>query len=128
MSKRQSLIEKLVLTLHLSVPERQMLGSGPVRFAEVAAVITQSLDETGRFPPNVKTWEVGQIVFEGHFLEIQPNKKVRLWLQRALPVVPCQLADRQHWDFSDANLAVAEFVRREWLEQHRGIDGIEISL
>jgi len=79
------LIEKLVLTLHLSVPERQMLGSGPVRFAEVAAVITQSLDETGRFPPNVKTWEVGQIVFEGHFLEIQPNKKVRLWLQRALP-------------------------------------------
>ena len=40
---REALIEKLVVTLHLNVPERQMLGSDDVSVTEVAAVVKRCL-------------------------------------------------------------------------------------
>ena len=51
MATRSALVEKLVLTLHLNVAERKMLGSEPVRASEVANVITRVLKNCGKFPP-----------------------------------------------------------------------------
>jgi hypothetical protein len=51
---REALIEKLVVTLHLNVPERQMLGSHDLSVAEVAAVVKRLLERDGVFPPNAK--------------------------------------------------------------------------
>jgi len=51
---REALIEKLVVTLHLNVPERQMLGSEDVSVTEVAAVVKRLLEQDNVFPPNAK--------------------------------------------------------------------------
>jgi len=51
---REALLEKLVVSLHLNMPERQMLGSDAVSVEEVAAVVKRLLDKNGVFPPNAK--------------------------------------------------------------------------
>ncbi len=77
MPDRNSLIEKLVLTLHLNVAERSMLGAEPVRECEVPTVIKRVLKDCGRFPPDATPWQQGQNVFEGHFLEVRPDGRLR---------------------------------------------------
>jgi len=128
MATRSALVEKLVLTLHLNVAERKMLGSEPVRASEVANVIARVLKNCGKFPPDATPWQQGRNVFEGHFLEVLRDARVRLWWQRHLATNPYQLAEQRHWDFSNSNRAVAEFVKKEWVEPHEGIDGIPIKV
>jgi hypothetical protein len=47
MNDREQLIEKLVTTMHLSVPERLALSSNNVRYTEVAAVVARVLENSG---------------------------------------------------------------------------------
>jgi hypothetical protein len=42
---REALIEKLVISLHLSVPERRLLGSECVSVEEVTAVVKRLLKQ-----------------------------------------------------------------------------------
>jgi hypothetical protein len=44
MNQREQLIEKLVTTMHLSVPERAALSTKSVRYSEVAAVMARVLE------------------------------------------------------------------------------------
>jgi hypothetical protein len=127
MPDRSSLIEKLVLTLHLNVAERKILGMKPVLESEVATVIKRVLEDRGRFPPHATPWQQGHNVFEGHFLELHSSGRARLWWQRHLATNPYQLAEQRYWDFSDVERAVVEFVRKEWVAVHGGIDGIPIT-
>jgi hypothetical protein len=83
------------------------------------------LKESGRFPLHASPWQQGQSVFEGHFLELLATGAVRLWCQRHLATNPYQLAQQKHWDFTDLNLAVEQFVTREWAKAQ--IDGIPIN-
>jgi hypothetical protein len=124
MVDRNSLVEKLVSTLHLNVAERKILVSMPVQKSEILSAVKRLLDNSGRFPPNARLWHQGQNVFEGHFLELLPNGTVRLWWQRHHATNPSQLAEQKHWDFADIGLGVEEFVTKEWADAQ--IDGIRI--
>ena len=122
MVDRNSLVEKLVSTLHLNVAERKMLGSMPVQKSEILSAVKRFLDNSGHFPPDARPWHQGQNVFEGYFLELLPNRTVRLWCQRSHAINPSQLAEQKHQDFADVGRGVEEFVTKEWEDAQ--IDGI----
>jgi len=123
-SEREGLLEKLVVSLHLSVPERQILGSASISVDEVAAVVKRLLDRNGVFPAQARTWEPGKTVFEGFFLVKHPDGTVRMNWQRSNPIRPTELADQGSAKFDDLDTAVSAFIEREWSD---GIDGITLS-
>jgi hypothetical protein len=100
---REALIEKLVVSLHLNVPERIMLASHPVSVEEVAAAVKRLLEKDDVFPPNAKPWQPGEIVFEGFFLVKRPNGDVRLAWQRSNPIKPYELADQGGAEYDNAD-------------------------
>jgi hypothetical protein len=120
--KRAQLIEKLVTTFHLSVAERQSLGSETIRKSEVARVIARVLVENGRFPSHARRWTPGKVVYEGYRIEITPNGIVRLSVQRGDAINPSQLAGERDWDFSIADEAIDQFISGEW--PNGEIDGV----
>jgi hypothetical protein len=125
MTDRNTLIERLVLTLHLNVAERAALGSDSILKSEVVTAISRVLKDSGRFPPNATPWQQDHAVFEGHFLELLPDGRVRLWWQRGLATSPQQLAEQRRWEFPDAAHAIEDLVAKEW--GGAGIDGIRIE-
>lgn len=122
MIERNSLIEKLVSTLHLNVAERKALGPEPVSRPEIRAAVLRVFTNSGRFPPHASQWQPGLTAFEGHFLELLADGMVRLWWQRSLATNPGQHGGQIHQDFSDSAQAIEEFITREWASGH--IDGI----
>src|ERR1700730_17527736 len=122
--QREDLLEKLVISLHLNVPERQILGVESVSVEEIAAIVKRLLETNGVFPPNAKPWQPGETVFEGFFLVKQPRGKVRLAWQRHHPINPYVLADQGSSDFDNVDEAISTFMRKEW---SNGIDGIGLA-
>ena len=122
--QRKDLLEKLVLSLHLNVPERQSLGVKSVSAKEVAVIVKHQLETSGVFPPNAKPWQSGKPVFEGFFLVKLSNGGARLAWQRHHPINPYVLADQGNTDFDDMDEAVSTFMQKEW---RNGIDGIGLS-
>src|SRR5689334_5489044 len=121
---RGTLIEKLVVSLHLNVLDRQMLGSNCVSFEEVAAVVKRLFERDGVFPTTAQHWQPGKVVLEGHFLVRCPDGKVQLAWQRGDPVRPTELADKSSSEYDDVDKAVSRFIQCEW---SRGIDGIALT-
>ena len=65
-STREALLEKLVVSLHLNVPERRILGSDCVSVDDVAAVVKRLLERNGLFPPNaIPVRNTGEMSFRG---------------------------------------------------------------
>jgi hypothetical protein len=124
MNEREQLIEKLVTTMHLNVPERAALSTGRVRYSEVAAVVARVLEDTGFFPPNARPWQEGNVVHEGAILQKLQGGGFRLTLQRSHPIAPTVLATKKESDFQDARAAIKAFIWSEW---PKGIDGIAIK-
>ena len=124
MTEREELIEKLVTTMHLNVPERAALSTHSVRYSEVAAVVSRILKETGYFPPNARPWQEGNVVHEGAILEKLSRGGFRLTLQRSHPIAPKVLAEKKESDFDDVGAAIKAFIQAEW---PKGIDGIAIK-
>lgn len=122
MTERESLIERLVSTLHLNVFERTALGPEPISRAEISAAVSRVFTASGQFPPHAYPWRPGRSVFEGHFLELLSDGTARLWWQRHLATNPAQLAEQMHMDFSGPAEAADEFITREWRQGH--IDGV----
>jgi hypothetical protein len=120
---RDALIEKLVVSLHLNVPERLLLGSDSVSVEEVAAVVRRLLEQNGVFPPIARLWKPGELVFEGSFLVKRPDGKVQIAWQRSNPTKPTELADRSSSEYADLDEAVSRFIEREW---SKGIDGVRV--
>ena len=121
---REALVEKLVVSLHLNVPERQMLGSDCVSVEEVAAVVKRLFEQVGHFPPIARLWQPGELCFEGFFLVERPDGKIQMAWQRSNPIDPKQLAEQSSSEFSDPDEAILAFIESEWPE---GIDGIALS-
>jgi len=121
---REALIEKLVVSLHLNVPERQMLGSGEVSVAEVAACVKRLVERDGIFPPNAKPWQPGEAVFEGFFLMKHSDGKVQMTGQRPHPIRPYEPAEQVTYECDDLDQAVRRFIGKAW---SNGIDGIPLS-
>jgi hypothetical protein len=124
MNEREKLIEKLVTTMHLSVPERLALSTDSVRYFEVAAVVQRVLEDTGYFPPNARSCQEGNVVHEGAILQKLSGGRFRLTLQRSHPIAPTVLAAKRESDFPSAKAAIKAFISSEW---PKGIDGIAIK-
>jgi hypothetical protein len=122
MNQREILVEKLVTTMHLNVPERAIL-SNSVRYSEVTKVVARVLAETSYFPPNARPWQEGAVVHEGAILQKLPGGGFRLTLQRSHSIAPTVLADKKESDFRHASAAIKAFIRAEW---PKGIDGVPI--
>jgi hypothetical protein len=124
MSERKELVARLVTQMHLSAPDRNSLCPQSVRYAEVAAVIAQVLNETGYFPSNARPWQEGQVVREGAILQKLSRRRFRLILQRSQPSAPTVLAARKESEYRFARTAISAFVDSEW---PKGIDGIRVE-
>ena len=124
MNEREQLIEKLVTTMHLSVPERTALSTDSIRYSEVAAAVARVLEVTGYFPPNARPWQEGNVVHEGAILQKLSGGGFRLTLQRSHPFAPKILAEKRESDYQNASAAVKAFISAEWPQ---GIDGIAIK-
>ena len=114
MNEREQLIEKLVMTMHLSVPERLALSPASVRYTEVAAIVARVLENSGYFPPGARPWQEGNVVHEGAILQQLSTGGVRLTLQRSHPISPTVLAAKKESDFRSARAAIRAFIRSEW--------------
>ena len=123
-STREALLEKLIVSLHLSVPERRMFGSTSISMEEVAVIVKRLLDRNGVFPPNGKPWQPGETVFEGFFLVKHRDGTVNLSWQRSNPVMPTELVEQGCSKFDDLDTAVSAFIQRALSD---GIDGIPLS-
>jgi hypothetical protein len=123
MNQRNILIEKLVKTGHLNVPERLALRTESVLSSEVAEVITRVLEITGFFPEAARLWTQGEQVHERALLQRSSESEVRLIQQRADPVNPTVLREQKITDFVDAKSAIDGFIKAEW---PTNIDGIKI--
>ena len=121
---REALIEKLVVSLHLTVPERQLLASDCLSVEEVAAVVKRVLDRHGVFPPQARPWRPGEVVFEGFFLVKRPTGRVEIAWQRSNPIKPTELAEQRSTEFEDIDQAVSVFIDSEW---STGIDGVRLT-
>ena len=122
-SGREALLEKLLVSLHLSVPERQTLGTTPIDAEEIAVVVKRLLERNGVFPSHATSWKPGETVFEGFFLVKHQDGTVTMNWQRSNPVRPTELADRGSAKFDDVDAAITAFIQREW---SNGIDGIPL--
>jgi hypothetical protein len=124
MIERERLIETLVTTEHLNVPERAGLSPHTVRYSEVAAVVQRVLDATGYFPPNARPWQEGNLVYEPAILQKLSAGAYRLTLQRSQALAPTILAEKHEFDFHNAETAIQAFIAAKW---PRDIDGIAIK-
>lgn len=121
---REELLEKLVSTSHLNVPDRKALGLASVPTSEIAVILKRLLEHNGVFPMTARVWKPGELVFEGFFLLKKPEGGVRLCCQRAHPIRPTVLADQKSWEYDNVDDAISSFIRSEWSS---GIDGIKLS-
>jgi hypothetical protein len=122
-TNRQALIEKLIVSLHLNVPERELLGSDGLSVEEIAAAVKRVFERNGVFPPQARPWKPGETVFEGFFLLKNPEGKVEMAWQRSHPIKPTELAEGGSTEYEDLDGAISAFIEREWSE---GIDAIRI--
>lgn len=123
-TNREALIEKLVVSLHLNVPERQLLGSDCLLVEEVAAAVKRVFERNGMFPPHARLWKPGEPVFEGFFLVKRPERKVEMVWQRSNPIRPTELVERGRSEYEDFDQAISKFIESEW---SRGIDGVKVT-
>ncbi len=73
-SSERDLCRKLIVSSHLSVPEREALPRGRARFSVIRELIRESLETDGWFP---EPMEPGRDIGEGAVLE---SREGHLWL------------------------------------------------
>lgn len=121
--EREQLIEKLVTTLHLNLPERQSLSPLYIRHSEIAAAIGRILQRTGWFPAPLHPADGKSPVREGATLSKLPDGRFRITQQWSHALAPNVLAEKREALFDDESVAIDAFIKAEW---PKGIDGIPI--
>lgn len=113
----QELCRKLLLTFHLSVPERRSLPGGKARFSILVAIVKEMLDETGWFPrPIVRGEDIGEAaVIEACGLGFLVHTQHEVSMARFGPIV-----SRRYWTLRGA---VRAYLR---LYGRGEIDGVPI--
>jgi hypothetical protein len=119
MMGREELIERLVTTGHLNVPDRRALGH--VTRAEIHEAIRARLEKDGIFPPNARA--TGS-VYEGAQLRCLDDGSFLAITQRASVHNPGIVAESTEHRFKDIGAAVAWYIDSEWAAS---IDGIAIK-
>lgn len=116
----KALCRKLLLTAHLSVPERQALPGGRARFSVILGLIGESLDSEGWFPERP---EPGRDIGEGAVLESRAGE---LWLHEQHEAGVGRLGPIQSRRVSSVDEAARLLVAacHGW---HSDIDGVSID-
>lgn len=117
---RSSLIEKLVTTGHLNVPERRELGR--ITRDEVKVAVREILERDGGFPPAARA-DAGA-VYEGPQIRRSEQGGYLAIVRRCPPLAPNVVAESSEQSFPDAESVVDWYVQAEWGAE---IDGIPLS-
>ena len=120
--KREELIDVLIATGHLNVPDRKALGR--ISRREVFNAVCARVERDGRFPPNASEAKEGQPVFEGPQIQRSEDGGYMGINQRASVHDFSVLAEVVKRRFGSVAAVVEWYIDSEW---GKGIDGIRIS-
>lgn len=124
--RRHQLIDKLVSTWHLNVPERSQLSPQSVSLEEISIAIQKALSDCRFFPSIARPASDGEAVvdpiFEGYFIE-KADKGYVVHVQASGPH-PMLFRGRSSKRFSSFERAVKYYVANEYDGE---IDGIPIT-
>jgi hypothetical protein len=115
---RPQLVEKLLRTCHLNVPERRQLVPPGIHFSEILAVIHVVVERDRRFSSGHLTLEkLDGETYRLHFLKYDPQASdlVNDWGGPSIPAIS---------DYDSVNSAAIAFITH--MGATRDIDGIEI--
>ena len=116
---RKDLIRKLLLTNHLSVPERHALKDQPIRFSEAREAIIEELKKHRFFPPITDSWDNTRFYNDGLVIE---RRGAQYILHEQLSGATMNLLfDRE--EFFDS---VEEVVEKYLRPKNLNIDGVII--
>ena len=116
---RSPLIERLVSTGHLNVPERRALGQ--MTREEVVAAVKVALERDGGFP--LGALNATDAIYEGP--QIKKTAEGYLGInQRSGAINPTVVAESAERSFPDAESVVAWYINQEW---GGAIDGIPFA-
>ena len=117
---RKELIRKLLLTGHLSVPERRMFDQEPIRFNEAKEIIKMELERHKFFPPITDQWDNNRFYNDG--LVIERRDPYYILHEQASGATMNLIFDNEEI-FKDVDQVIGRYLRQENLD----IDGIRIQ-
>jgi hypothetical protein len=120
MVNREELIDRLITSGHLNVPDRKSLGH--ISRNEVFVAIRARLERDGRFPPNAKDGERG--LYEGPQIQRSQEGQYLGIDKRASVFHPGVVAQSVKRCFEDIDSVVNWYIDVEW---GSGIDGITFT-
>ena len=109
---------KLLATYHLSVPERQALPGGRVRFSVLVAAVQDALGDSGWFPFELKP---GQDIGEGAVLESRHDE---FWVHEQHEVGLMRYSPIRSFRATDLSDAVRAYIKANGGSP---IDGVPID-
>lgn len=114
--RRTLLLERLVVTRHLNVSERSLVG--PVERREVSAILKSLLLAESVFPSEGREG----FAYEGTIIG-RTSAGAEIIHSRAYASEPQRIAERRVDPYPDVDSAIESFIDSEWPD---GIDGIEL--
>ena len=117
---RKELIKKLLLTNHLSVPERQMFNDRPIKIEEAKETIKEELKKHKFFPPITDSWDNNKFYSDGLVIEERGTKYI---LHEQTSGATMNLL----FDKEDIFESMDEVIEKYLRPRHMDIDGIKIG-
>jgi hypothetical protein len=118
---RQELIDRLVTTGHLNMPERKSLGQ--ISRGEVFAAVRVMLDWNVVFPPNAANAASEGYVYEGpQIRRSSDGRYLGIWQRASVHDLRTVAESTSRW-FGGADAAVEWYIDTEW---GSSIDGIPL--
>jgi hypothetical protein len=117
--RRDELIDRLVTSGHLNVPDRKDLGH--ITRTEICEAIRARLEKHGFFPPNAG---VTGFVYEGAQLRCLDDGSYLTINRRASVHNPRLVAESTEQRYEDVDAAINWYIDSEW---GASIDGIAIT-
>jgi hypothetical protein len=117
---RKELIRKLLLTNHLSVPERQTFNDRPINIEEVKETIKEELKKNKFFPPVTDSWDNNKFYNDGLVIEGRGTKFI---LHEQLSGSSMNLLVDKESVFENVDEAIDKYLR----PKNMNIDGLKIE-
>jgi hypothetical protein len=117
---RKELIRKLLLTSHISVPERQMFKDQPIKFDEAKEIIKEELKKHKFFPPITDSWDNNKFYNDGLVIE---NRETKYVLHEQLSGATMNLLFNKEDVFESIDEVIEKYIK----PRHLDIDGVKIE-
>jgi len=117
------ILQKLLISGHINVFERQEFADNRISVAEIMTFIKSWIKTSNCFPPNISIWSPGKPVYEGAILEKLNEEKYLLHYQRSHAIEPTILAESHIEEYTNLDSAIMKLIKTNW---GSNIDGIII--